>query len=341
MHTILAMLVFAAAAFAADDDDLASALESRYRRAVEAAEKVTVAVYVDREEEKPAPRRRGLPAQTGGVFARRPKDRPSSGTIIDPSGLILTTAFNVTGGKVNSIHVLLPDGTKKEAKVVGFDELHDVALLRVEGVKDLPVIGGSDLDRMKVGMPVVAAGRAPDGKGITVNPGIMSAPARDGGRSIQIDCRLNYGNVGGPLLDMKGNLVGVTIKVSTANAATLGQNSGVSFAIPYDNISRVLPDLKDGVRIQRSQAAFLGIQGEDWRDGDGVHILSVLGGTAAEAAGLQAGDVIIEFDGTKVETMGMLRLTIEGHKVGDKVKVKFLRNAEEMELEGELGKRTG
>lgn len=340
---ILSLAPAASAQDASEGGDLLSSLEERYRRVAERAESVTVAVWVDREEEggkeEPSPFP-NIPMMTGGVFSRRPKDHPASGLVFDSSGLILTTAFNVTGGRVQSIRVILPDGTEEEAEVVGFHEMYDVALLRVEA-KGLPTLAGADLDRLRPGTPVVAAGRAPDGRGLTITPGIFSAPGRDAGRTLQTDCRLNYGSVGGPLLDIDGNLIGVTCKVRTRDAATLGQNSGVSFAVPWEKVKEILPDLLRGVKIEEAKGAFLGVSGRDWEDGEGAEITEVLGGTAAQRAGLEAGDVVVEFDGVRVIGMDPLREQILKRKVGDRVKLKYLRNGEEKELEVMLGERAG
>ena len=276
MRTALALLVLLAlsavegvlatpalAQETSDDRDLATSLENRYRAAIEAAERVTVSVLVDREEEPKTnlPRRRSqLLNRTDSVFTKRPLDRPTSGTIIDADGLILTTAFNVTGGKIKSVRVVLPDGRDLPAKVVGFDQPLDLALLEVEA-ENLPTLEATRLERLRPGMMLVAAGRGPDGRGLTINPGVFSAPGRDHGRTVQMDCRMNYGNVGGPLLDTRGNLVGITCKVSTANAARFGQNSGVSFAIPWNQLQRTPVRLKRGVKIKVPKTTFLGIAG--------------------------------------------------------------------------------
>jgi S1-C subfamily serine protease len=338
---VLALVVASApsAAWAQGDEPMIGSMERLIQSAAEAAAPWTVAVWASRDGEEKPPAL-GNPMTTGGVFVKRPKSSATSGTIIDADGLILTSHFNVNG-KLKSIKVRLADGRELEATVVGFHQGADIALLKVDA-KELPVPRKSPMNQLKVGIPVVAVGRCPDGKGLTVNPGIVSAPARLLGRGVQMDSKMNYGNVGGPLVDGEGRLIGVTCKVDVKTAGSFGQNSGVSFAITWDQLDRILPDLRKGAKVTGTGMPFMGIQwDQEAQVDDGVPIGEVIVGGSAEAGGIKRGDVILEFDGQKTKTFDDLRGAINRKAVGDKVKVRLRRGPEEMTIELTLGERPG
>lgn len=353
MRTLAIALALASGAAAAlaqdrqdvkgDAGDVVTALESLYERAGDLAAPSVVAVKVDREPEaeKSFPRSPlnpfGGSMLTGGVFARRPKDAWCTGTIVEPDGLIVTTHFNVSG-KVKGIRVRLHDGREFPAAMAGYDADYDVALLKIEAGK-LPVLKKARVDELRVGETLLALGRGPDGRGLTVNPGILSAPSRMNGRTIQTDAKLNYGNVGGPLVDGQGRLVAITCKVDTKYAADRGQNSGVGFAVPHDRLGDRLPDLKAGKNVAESRRPFLGIESKVDSVVEGVELEKVQPGGAAEKAGLKAGDVVVEFDGKAVKTFDELRTAILRKSAGDRVKVKAKRGEEVMDFDCVLGWR--
>jgi S1-C subfamily serine protease len=173
-----------------------------------------------------------------------------------------------------------------------------------------------------------------------LNPGIVSAPARLQGKGLQMDSRMNYGNVGGPLVDLEGRFVGVTCKVDVKFAASFGQNSGVSFAVTWDKLNELLPDLKNGAKVRGTGAPFLGVQwNQNVDEPDGVPIESVVPGGSAEAGGLKPGDVILEFGGTRVKSFDDLREIINKKSVGDKVKIRFRRGEDELGRSREADRR--
>jgi len=321
-------------------EDAIATLENSYEKAAEKSAPSVVAIRVDRETEtvpktSPAPGLRGrfgMPPED--VFAKRPTGW-CTGVVVEADGTILTTYFNVSG-KVKSIKVRLADGRTLDATLLGYNGTYDLAALKVEA-EGLPVLKRARLEDLKVGQPLVALGRAPDAKGLTVNPGIVSASSRLGGKGIQIDSKLNYGNVGGPVVDLEGRLVAVSCKVDVKFASVYGQNSGVGFAITHDRFSNVLADLKAGKNEAEARRPFLGIQYDQKSTREGVELESVQAGTAAEKAGLKARDVIVEFDGRKVTLFDDLREAILRKSPGDKVKVKVLRGEDEMEFEVTLG----
>lgn len=321
-------------------EDLVTTLENAYEKASDKAAACVVAIKVDRDPEPAAkaPPASGLRSRFGlppeDVFAKRPSGW-CTGLIIESSGTILTTYFNVSG-KVKSIRVRLADGRELEAKTMGFNGSYDLAALKIEA-DGLPTLRRARLDELKVGQPLMALGRAPDGKSLTVNPGIISAASRLSGKGIQIDSKLNYGNVGGPVVDLDGHLVAVSCKVDVKYASMFGQNSGVGFAITHDRFTNILADLKAGKNEAEPRKPFLGVGPEPNSKKIGVEILTVQPGSAAEKAGLKPHDVIVEFDGRKVSQFEDLSSEIRRRSAGDRVKVKLMRGEDEMEVECTLG----
>lgn len=343
----LALLGYGSAAAQETSSDVAVegglvlGFETIYQRAAERAAPNVVALWVTREEEE---RPRSSPNRNspwgGGTFQRRPQNAPVSGTIIEDSGYILTSYFNVSG-KLKEIKVQLTDEKKVPAKLVGYHVPADIALVKIDAA-GLPTLDRAPLEELKVGTAVVALGRAPNGKALSLNPGILSAPARLYGRGVQTDVKLNYGNVGGPLVDASGRLIGVTCKVDVKTAATFGQNSGVSFAITWNKINEFLPDLKKGARILGTGQPFLGvIWDQDAEEGEGVPIQNIIPGGSADQGGIRAGDIILEFDGVAMDTFDDLRQQISKKAVGDEVMVRIRRGEKELELTLKLGERPG
>ena len=317
-------------------EDVSSDLESLYRRASERVGPSVVSIKVNRDKEA-SKSSGGMGAlMDGGVFKNRPSDAPVSGTVLDADGWIVTSHFNVSG-KVKGITVTLPDGRTLEAALKGFNATYDVALLKIDA-RDLPTLKRADLKTLKTGQIVAALGRAPDGKNLTVNQGIVSAPWRLSGRGIQVDARLNYGNAGGAIVDPEGRLIGIACKVDTKYSGSFGQNSGVGFAVTWDKLDEILPDLKIGKNVGEARKPFLGIQANRESEiTDGVEVQEVVAASAADKVGVKPGDVLLEFDGKRVKTFDELRSIILMKQPGDRVKIKLRRDKEEMTLDAELG----
>ena len=272
------------------------------------------------------------------VFAKRPSNFWCSGTVIEADGLIATTAFNVSG-KVKSVMARLPDGRELEAKILGSNATDDLALLKIDA-KDLPVLVPARVEDLHAGNAVMVLGRSPDGKGLTINPGIISAVSRLGGRGLQTDAKLNFGNVGGPLVDAEGRLIAITCKVDTKAgiSSTRGQNSGVGYAITHEELRKILPDLKAGKVVAESRRPFLGIEADQKVTNEtGVLLAAVRPGGAADHAGIKGGDTIIEMDGQKIIYFDELRAAILRHSPGDHIRVKVRREDKELEFDCELG----
>ena len=185
---------------------------------------------------------------------------------------------------------------------------------------------------------MAVVGRSPQPDAPTLNQGILSAVSRLRGTAVQTDAELNYGNVGGPLVDLDGRLIGVTSHI--VPQAVWGQSGGVGFATPMAELDKVLDRLKGGERIEKVKEPWIGITpGEG---SGGVPIDQVLPGSPAEQAELMDGDVIFEFEGKPVATADELNTLVMEHKVGDTVKLKIRRTdekgkAEEIEVNVTLG----
>ncbi len=269
-----------------------------------------------------------------------------SGFIWDDAGHVVTN-FHVIQG-ASEATVRLADGRDYKAGLVGVSPAHDIAVLRI-GVgfqRPPPVPVGTSAD-LKVGQKVFAIGN-PFGLDWTLTTGIVSALDRSLPRTIdhliQTDAAINPGNSGGPLLDSAGRLVGIT----TAIFSTSGSSAGVGFAVPVDTVNRVVPQLiRDGRYIRpaldveldegvnRRLTEMLGIEG--------VHVLNVPPGSAAEQAGLVSariaadgsfvpGDVIVAVDGKPVSGVGELLGRFDDYKVGDTVRLTVRRDGRSLEV---------
>ncbi len=278
----------------------------------------------------------------GGQGAPREFKQQSLGTgfVIDKDGLIVTNSHVVE--KADSITVTMSDGKKYEAKVVGRDGKTDIALLRIEGAKGLPVLPLGDSDALKVGEWVVAIGN-PFGLDHTVTAGIVSAKGRAIGAGpyddfIQTDASINPGNSGGPLLDLAGRAVGM-------NTAIVAHGQGIGFAIPINLVKRIVADLKKSGEVTRG---WLGVSIQDLDDKTaeyygvpgkkGILVSAVVPGDPADKAGILAGDVITAYNGKAVsETRDISRLVAET-PVGQKAVLTVWRKGEEKKLSVEVGR---
>lgn len=266
---------------------------------------------------------------------QRQRQGLGSGVIVDADqGLILTNNHVIE--RADEIVVTLHDGRRFDAEVIGGDRESDIALIRIEA-SDLRALPFADSDRLRVGDFVVAIGN-PFGLGQTVTSGIVSALGRSGlgveglEDFIQTDASINPGNSGGPLVNLRGELVGI----NTAIIARGGGNIGIGFAIPI-NMARAVQDhlIEDGA-VTRGQ---LGVSIQDLTPDlaqaftldltGGAVIAQVEPGSAAERAGLRAGDVVIEVDGRPVRGASDLRNRIGLLRAGTEVELRLLRNGRE------------
>ncbi|MDA1178664.1 MAG: trypsin-like peptidase domain-containing protein [Planctomycetota bacterium] len=285
--------------------------------------------------------------------AQVPSEGTGSGAVLDRDGRILTNYHVVEDAQ--QISVTLFDGTSYEATAVGADPLNDIAVLKIDAPAEIlhPVTISSDR-RLRVGQRAYAIGN-PFGFERTMTEGITSSlnrqlPARNGRTMkslIQIDAALNRGNSGGPLLDSRGQLIGM----NTAIASESGENTGVGFAIPATSLQRIVPQLVANGRIVRPDLGITRVQETE----NGVLIASLLEGGAAERAGLRGfrfvrqqqqrgafvyertvvdrdhADMIVAIDGVPVRTVDDLLTETEKHQPGEEVAVSFLRQGKSVE----------
>jgi serine protease Do len=328
-----------------DSNPLAK-LEETFQKAAAKVKDAVVSVEVERDtsvpelesdEEEAAKPAIGPDTSGGrGLYHRRPKG-PVSGVVISEDGYVITSYFNVRGNNIKKITITLPDGRRLEAKRLGWDENLDVAVLKAEAA-DLEYADFSRSDHLKPGHFVIVVGRGDDRLSLTENSGIVSALNRLEGRAVQIDAALNYGNSGGAVVDIDGKVVGIACHVS--DKSVTGQNSGVGFMTPPEKLQENLPFLKRGAVIKKEKKPFLGVSAmEGAEDVQGAQVAEVLDNTPAARAGMQNGDIIIEFNGMKVTDWDSLRQQIALTRVGDKVKVKVKRAEGEKELEVTMGER--
>ena len=267
-----------------------------------------------------------------------------SGIVLSSDGRILTNDHVVElAGDGGQITVSFDDGTKATARVLGTDPLTDTAVIQAEDATGLsPATIGRSAD-LAVGEQVVAVG-SPFGLDSTVTTGIVSALNRpvDVGRTtdgnattypaIQTDAAINPGNSGGPLVDMTGRVVGINSSIySPASGAGEAGSVGVGFAIPIDAVMPIVEQMSNG---QTPTHARLGISVSDASTGSGADAVEgaaverVEGGSTADRAGLQAGDVITHVGDTTITDADSLVATIRSHRPGDEVAVTYLRGGD-------------
>jgi serine protease Do len=284
----------------------------------------------------------------GGDDATKP-DTPTrratslgSGFVIDPSGLIVTNNHVIQDA--DEITVTLQDNTDLKAEVVGRDTKVDLALLRVKTNKPLTAVKFGDSDETRVGDWVLAIGN-PFGLGGTVTAGILSARGRDISAGqyddfLQTDASINRGNSGGPMFNMAGEVIGV----NTAIYSPSGGSIGIGFAIPANLARPVIEQLKLyghprrgwlGVRIQAVTDEIAESLGLD--KPRGALIASVNDGGPAQKAGIQPGDVVLNFDGKDIPDVRHLPRVVAETEIDKAVKVTVWRKRKEMVLDVKVG----
>jgi serine protease Do len=271
---------------------------------------------------------------------QEPRRSAGSGFIVNPQGVIVTNAHVVEGA--STVQVRLFDGRRFTGKVIGRDSRVDLALLKIDGMKDLPTLPFGDSNRLRVGEFVLALGH-PFGLEHTVSFGIVSrkgAPlsvAAPGFDFIQTDAAINPGNSGGPLVNMAGEVIGVN--------SMAARNGSIGFAIPSNLVKVLVPQL---VAKGRIEWGWLGVSitevGEDdlerlkLREPRGVLIRSVIPGEPADQGGVRPNDVIVALDGTRLDGPRDLQRVVAAAPVGKKVRVTVWRDGHETEIEVTIGR---
>jgi serine protease Do len=258
-----------------------------------------------------------------------------SGFIISQDGYVLTNAHVVSGA--DEVYVKLTDKREFKAKVIGVDARTDVAVIKIDGNK-LPKVLIGDSDKIRAGEWVIAIGSPFDLEN-TVTAGIISAKARDTENDllplIQTDVAVNPGNSGGPLINMRGEVVGINSQIYSQS----GGYMGISFAIPIDEAMRVAEQLKVSGRVTRGRiGVYPDVVTKDIAESIGLAkptgalVRKVEAGTPAEKAGIKGGDVILKFNGTPIEKPIDLFRIVGTTKPGSVVPVSVWRNGKPLEL---------
>ena len=267
-----------------------------------------------------------------------PQERKSaalgSGFIIDEKGVVVTNNHVIQDA--DDIIVRVNGDQEYKAKVLGADPLMDIAVLQLETEEKFKPVGFGDSDKARIGDWVLAIGN-PFGLGGTVTAGIISARNRSIGLSryedyIQTDASINSGNSGGPLFDMNGDVIGI-------NTAILGRNGsiGIGFSIPANDAKIVIEQLIEfgetkrgwlGVRIQDVTQEIADVEKLD--EPRGALVASVAENSPSDKGGIKAGDIILEFNGVRINQMKELPAIVAKTKVGSTVKVKIWRDKKEI-----------
>ncbi len=283
----------------------------------------------------------------GNPNRQRPKGEvQGSGFVVDSSGYIVTN--NHVVANATEIEVQFADGKKLKAKIIGRDELTDVALIKVEGSR-FPSVTFADDSRVRVGDWVLAVGN-PFGLGGTVTAGIVSARGRDdvGGTTytdyLQIDAAINRGNSGGPTFDMNGRVIGMNVAIYSPS----GTSAGIGFAIPANTVQRVIGELRKSGSVTRG---WLGVQiqslSEDTAqalglpNANGAIVAEVIAGSPAEKAGMKQGDVVLKMNGQPVKDNRDLTRRVGSLNAGDTATFVVWRDNREMTITVTIAKRPG
>ncbi|HTD02935.1 Do family serine endopeptidase [Undibacterium sp.] len=324
--------------------------QGSYRDAAKRAMPAVVNIYTTKEARQPNNPLLSDPFFKrffGDQLDRQQPERQSSlgsGVIVSPQGYILTNNHVVEAA--DEIDVVLPDGRKATAKVVGTDPETDLAVIKIE-LGNLPTVTLGHSDKASVGDVVLAIGN-PFGVGQTVTMGIISALGRNHldintfENFIQTDAAINPGNSGGALIDVNGNLLGINTAIYSRNGGSLG----IGFAIPVTTIKTVMDSIISTGQVTRG---WIGVEPQDITpeladsfgipQKSGAIIAGVIRGGPADKAGIKPGDILVSIDGQEVaDTTAMLNL-IAQLQPNQKAKITVLRNGKETALNVLIGKR--
>ncbi|EKA7352677.1 DegQ family serine endoprotease [Vibrio vulnificus] len=315
-------------------------------------ERVTPAVVSIAVEGKQVERSR-IPDQFQFFFGpdfptEQVRERPfrglGSGVIINANKGYIVTNYHVIKG-ADEIRIQLHDGREYDAELIGGDEMSDIALLKVDGAKDLTEIKLADSDKLRVGDFSVAIGN-PFGLGQTVTSGIVSALGRSGlnienfENFIQTDAAINSGNSGGALVNLNGELIGINTAILGPN----GGNVGIGFAIPSNMMKNLTDQILEFGEVKRGM---LGVQGGEitselaealgYNSSKGAFVSQVVPDSAADKAGIKAGDIIVSLNGKKIDTFSELRAKIATLGAGKEIELGVVRDGKDKRFDVTLG----
>ncbi len=283
---------------------------------------------------------------------------PTTGLVVDPAGYVVSSAFNFVN-KPASILVRTADGVRRPAKLVATDHSRMLVLLKIDVEKPLPSISPLPtnlrsvpgegqgvravreivpLTEMRVGQWAVAVGRTFETDRPNMAVGILGALDRVWGKAVQTDAAVSPNNYGGPLVDVRGRVLGVLVPLSPEAddemAGVEWYDSGIGFAVPMEHIQKVLPRLRKGEDLYPGRAG-VGLKGPNLYTGEPI-IAACRPKCPAAAAGLKPGDRIVEIDGRKITRAAEVKREIGRRYAGEKMRVTVLRGKERIEREIEL-----
>jgi S1-C subfamily serine protease len=289
-----------------------------------------------------------LPPQRGFFGVGSQPEARGTGVLLDPNGYIVTNNHVVEGNQ--SLSVLLANGEKRSAKLVGTDSFSDLAVLKIDG-SGFPIALLGDSSGLQPGQMVVAIGSALGDFRNTVTMGVISALGRsletDKGFNqedlIQTDAAINRGNSGGPLLNLRGEVVGINTMIAGRSTNTEVVAEGLGFAIPANTVRQVVDQI---IRWGKVARPYLGVSWQsvtasvasyyDLPVKAGALVTGVSPNTPASQAGLKAGDIIVKIDDQAVDTETPFVNALMRHKVGDRVRLIVNRGGKELTLDATL-----
>lgn len=362
--SVWAILLFAfpKISFSADSEAIriAKALSDAYAEIAASVTPSVVAIETEKamDDEEMGELPPNIPPQFRDFLRQYRQQRPApraqgmgSGIIIDKTGLILTNSHVVEGA--GKMKVTLQDGKEYDAEEVGVDPKTDLAIIRLKDIKDkeLPVAKLGDSDKVKVGNLVMAIG-APFGLKQTVTCGIVSATNRNrlgGGELrdvmyqdfIQTDATINPGNSGGPLVNLDGEVIGINSAITTASMGS----DGVGFSIPINMAREIKDELINSGSVTRG---YLGVEIQDFSSQmrkampeieSGVVVRRIFPGTPAAEGGMQFGDIMLTYNGTKLEDAAHLQNLVAHTPIGQVAKVVVMRGGEKVPLDITIAKQ--
>ncbi len=262
---------------------------------------------------------------------------PTTGLVVDSSGYIVSSAFNFVN-RPASILVRLPDGTRKPAKLIARDHNCQLVLLKIEPDHPLPVPEAAPQSEMRVGQWCVAVGRTFEESRPNMAVGILSAVGRVWGKALQTDAPVSPNNYGGPLVDIRGRVMGLLVPLSPQSAEEIAgvewYDSGIGFAVPLEAVQKILPKLRKGQDLYTGVAGVF-MQSKNLYTGDTV-IASCRPNSPAAKAQFKGGDRIVEIGGRKIARAAEVKQEISRHYAGDKVHFIVLRGDKRIEADLEL-----
>ena len=287
----------------------------------------------------------GIAAGVDGGGYQAPGAGPTTGVIISPDGYIVTSTFNFLR-KPPIITVVMPDGRRHVATLLGRDETRKLCVLKVNGASNLPVPTFAPRGELKVGQWAVALGIGFGAADPALSAGIISATSRISGKAVQTDANLSPANYGGPLVDLDGRVIGICVPLSPQSpgqssaareaAGAEWYDSGIGFAVSLDGLDDELVALKEGKILERG---FLGVQAA--AEGDpptGAVIKEVVPDSPAAKAGLQPKDKILAIGEVTILDVTHLAAVLAGYLAGDKLEISIEREGERKTVTAELMK---